>query len=115
MIEKPSKANLRDTQAIHGEICKIVDEINDICSIIAPLRSKRDAARAKIEAKRQAELLAKAKAEAKEQEVAAAKKLVAEAEAKAKAEAEARKRAEAQAKEAEKRLAAAKKLLEKEN
>lgn len=113
-MRKPTFPIVTDSMSLLSFLSELVDNINDIESVIAPLKEKRDKARAVIKTKERNKAKAKAevdaKAEAKSQALAAAKSLVARVEA----EAEAKIAAEAKTKEETAAIIAARKLI-KEN
>lgn len=92
-------------------ICALIDAVDDINLVIAPLRKTREKEIAREKAAEERKRKALANAEAKEQQLIADKKLVEEAEAKARAEARVKAEAEARAKAEANRIEAAKKRL----
>jgi len=110
-MDKPTIGIVRNPQSLLVFLGGMVDEINDINSILAQERKKRNEVNAKVKARQLAREEAEAERNAKEAILLEAKRVVAEAEAKKKAEADAKTKAEAARKFEEERLAAARKVI----
>ena len=112
MIKKPSGPGI--SEPVKRILSQLIDEINDMKSIIVPLTKERDKRIVKAKAKQDKILEAEAEDLAKQIEIDAAKKVIADAEAKKKAESEAKAKAKADAEAEAKELAAAEKLLKEQ-